>query len=57
MPKTPFPSVIQRMTPRQIGSGKRFLGPTRLRRVGVLEKALVLSYMNIKIRKAEVVKM
>ena len=56
MPKAPFPSVIQRMIYCQIGSGKQFLGPTRIRRVGMLEQKITFQYMNTKIRKAEVVK-
>jgi hypothetical protein len=56
MSKAPFQSMIQRMAQSQIGSGNRFLGPTRLRRVSMLGKAIVFSYMDIKIRKAEVVK-
>jgi hypothetical protein len=33
------------MVQSQIGSGKQFLGPTRLRRVSMLEKAIVLLCM------------
>jgi hypothetical protein len=56
MPKAPFPSVIQRMIYCQIGSGNQFLGPNRLRRVGVFALEITNLHMNIKSGEAEVVK-
>jgi hypothetical protein len=56
MSKAPFPSLIQRMIYCQIGSGKHFLGPARLHRVGMLKNAVVYSHVNTKTKKVEVVK-
>jgi hypothetical protein len=53
MPKAPFPSVIQRMIYCKIGSANQFLGPTRLRRVGVFGTN---PHMSIKSGQAEAVK-
>ena len=50
MSKTPFPSLIQRMTHCQFGSDKQILGPTRLRRVVALEHAITLLDVNTKSR-------
>jgi len=52
-----FLSVIQRMMYGQIGSGKRFLGPTRLRRVEMSILNIMCAYVHSKIEMAEVVKM
>ena len=41
MPETPFQSVTQHMIDCQIGSGKRFFGFARLRRVGVLGNSII----------------
>jgi hypothetical protein len=53
MRKAQLPSAIQCLTYCQMRSGKRPLGPTRLRRVGVFGINFVCEYMNATMEKAE----
>ena len=56
MPETQFPSVIQRMSDCQIGSGIRFFGSTRLRRVSCFREYNHIITCVFNNQKAEVVK-
>jgi hypothetical protein len=53
LPQTQSPSTVQRMIYYQMGSGKRFLGPTRLRRVRVFGNTTVFPHVHSYIKRRE----